>query len=226
MTLPDSITELAAQGVKAMRRDPHHYFDWRIRREIYRSLKQINSPPGKTIHAWLGVLAAEHVLPIFTRRFPEDSLPADLLAMAIQVAEGNIAPQSDRVSNLLNEGHFRTGINNFTWRGSLVYNAEYAGQACYKALLEATRYQELLEDIEQCPHLKRKLPSIGNQAALAIKDTDFAFLDAYGDTAASAAIAYACRPDKSILRCDSLRLFWEWWVDTALPVAWERASLQ
>src|SRR5690606_24868071 len=143
-------------------------------------------------HGWIAVLTAQKVLPIFDHAFPEDTLPSRLLSLAIQVVQGQVPGKSEQVMELLEAGYQATGIDNFSWRKKAVYNAEYAGNACYKALLEAKGSQDLLEQIEQEGKFTRMF--LMNRPPDQVTDENIAHLAAYSDTASAAAIAYACDP--------------------------------
>jgi hypothetical protein len=56
----------------------------------------------------------------------------------------------------------------------------------------------------------------------AATDEDIAHLAAFSDTASAAALAYAYERLRFHLHPARLRMFWEWWVEAALPAAWDR----
>ena len=230
MYLPLPIQFLAEQGLAAMRAHPQHHFSWRVRREIYHALQRIDRPIGSQTHGWLALFTAQHVLPIFTQAILDDPLPQKLVRYAELILLGKRRQKSARVNRLLEDGYHGSGIDNLAWRSIQAINAEYAGEAAYKALLEVSGRCDLLDGIET--GLERGWVQARNtfntktrETPYDVTDAGIAHLAALSDTASSAAIAYACKAEARLLNRSRLQEFWEWWAITALPPAWERAKI-
>jgi hypothetical protein len=235
MALPDNIQRLVTDGLSAMRAHPDHHFDWRTRRMLYRMFRETDARVGPTAHGWLAVIAAEHVAPMFTTTFPDDRLPLRLLRYATRVLTGSLAPTSWRLDILQDQGYMGTGIDMIDLRdGVVAYHAEYAGDAAYKALMEARGTHDLLDHVETLRRRNGTMVMGGGTTDAAFDsyehgatftDLDIAHLAAYSDTASAAAIAAACEAEREHIHPDRLRAYWEWWGGTAVPEAWRRASI-
>jgi hypothetical protein len=207
---------------------PQHHYDWRRRRDLYHLLHATDTT-GYRAHGWLAVLAADYVLPIFTTQFPDDPLPQQLIAYATRVMRGEVRNRSARLSMLLEDGYTGTGIDCILYDmrdGVVAYNAEYAGEAAYKALLEASGAHDLLDHTDDLVHGRhaQAFDVAADATPATVTDRDLAHLAAFSDTASAAAMAYACA--QATFQLDPVRLaeFWEWWVRYAVPEAWRRAS--
>ena len=232
MKVPQEIQRLANEGLKGVSNVAHSHFDWRIRREMYRQFRgTVGEKQGQLIHGWLSVISAEYVLPIFTSTFAKDPLPKQLIKYARRILEGQVSTESKRLDILEDQGYMGTGIDMLDLRGDIVaYNAEYAGEAAYKSLMEARRSCMLLEGVET---LRRDYdgglimgggstsPEFDHlEHGSTFTDEDIAHLAAFSDAASSAAIAFSCEVERFALRQAQLQLFWQWWVNEALPEAW------
>ena len=201
MKTPDKVRELANVGLEEAYRHPQHHFDWRIRRQIYRLFTMY--PLGSRVHDWLAVLTAERVLPIFSTTFPDDDLPPRLFEAAKRIAEDPITVKEIDLDVLLSEGYHGVGLDATQWHNKIALNAEYAGFAAYKALVEVSGNYDLLGGVGK---IKRgtypsgeSVMSIGGTDTIAIwetgdtfSDEDIAHLAAYSDTASAGAMASAC----------------------------------
>jgi Immunity protein Imm5 len=232
MKLPPVIEQLAVHGLEHMRAHPKHHFDWRIRRQLYRLFQEEDRRAGQRAHGWLAVIAAEHVLPLFTTTFPQDRLPIRLVRYAKRVLTGSIASTSWRMEILEDQGYMGTGIDMLDLRnGTIAYQAEYAGSAAYKALMEARGTHDLLDHVETLRrHNGYMVMGGGSQKpeydhyehGSSFTDEDIAHLAAFSDTASAAAIAYSCEQQQLQIQAERLQGYWEWWVQHALPEAWSR----
>lgn len=231
MGVPENIEQLAVSALEQMRTHPQHHFDWRARRELYHQSKIIAPEQVRQILGRLAIVTAEHVLPIFTAAFPTKRLPHHLVRYARKLVQGTIAVTAPRLDVLEHLAYHDLGIDCLELRGP-AYNAEYAGTAAYKALLQARKGRHLLDRVETLRRCDDGGMLMGGgtaspefdhlQHGSTFTDADFAHLVAYGDTAGAAAIAYACEQERFQLHGDRLREFWEWWVAVALPEAWQR----
>src|SRR5690242_1784487 len=75
-----------------MRADPQHHMPLRRRQALYAALSASPDPAARAAPGWLALLAAQHVLPLFQARCPDDALPPALLAGAQAVLEGRLEP--------------------------------------------------------------------------------------------------------------------------------------
>lgn len=213
----DEIKKLISLGLEKMEADSYHNFDWRIRRDIYRRLLEIDKDLNSSIFKNLTILTAEHVLPIFETSFPEDNLPALLLKTAKEISAGKLSKDDPKVVEILDDGYLSTGIDNMTWRKKINYSAEYVGHTCYKALVEVENGYSLLECIESAPRqYNRNFLTHIEKSGQDFFDKDFAHLAAFGDTAGSAAVAFSCEIDKFEIEPQIMRIFWDWWGNEAV----------
>ncbi len=230
MKVPADIQRLATQGLEQMYANPKHLFDWSIRRSLYQQFQKEDQAAGYQAHGWLAVIAAEHVLPIFTSTFPHDLLPVRLVRYAKRILTGSIARTSRRIDILEDDGYMSTGIDMLELRdGVIAYNAEYAGAAAYHALMEARGAHHLLDSVET---LRRRdgfyvmgggtqRPEFdGYEQGSSFTDEDIAHLAAYCDTAGVAAIAFSCNREQFQIQPERLQEYWEWWVQVAIQEAW------
>jgi hypothetical protein len=219
MQVPPEIQALARRGLDKAAHHPGHHLDWRTRRAIYHRTDDDFPAHSATVHGWLAIVTAEHVLPVFTRTFPEDDLPARLVALARRVARGEVSRQEDEVAALMEEGHFGTGIDATTWRGRIAFDAEHAGGACHKALLAVCGFGDGLDHLDDpgrrhLVHLPVPLEQV--------TDEHVGHLEAFSDTASEAALAWSRGREQRVLDPGRLLAFWRWWVEVALPAAWAR----
>jgi hypothetical protein len=227
--LPSQLQAIIEHGLQAMECDRDHLFAWQTRRILYRACHASFPNVSRQFLGWAAVAAAKHVLPIFTRSFPDDDLPPKLIRYAERILRHERRPRSPWVSRLLNDAYMGTGIDNLVWRTTIAYDAEYAGTAAHKALLEVSGCTDLLDSIEQgiergwVTFFGRRGEPTPPISAGAITDRDLAHLAAHGDTAGAAAIAAACAPEQFHIDPEKLRSYWQWWGSIALPHAWQQA---
>jgi hypothetical protein len=224
MLVPNDVTRLVQAGLLQMRINPDHHYDWRIRRMLYELMNATYGKQGYEAHGWLAILAAEFVLPIFLAAITDDPLPEQLLDCAQKVIQRAVPRDSAVVMELLEEGCLGTGLDCIDWRDTIAYNAEYAGEATYVALVEANGNHDLLEAIEECVRgegvVAFNLPQ--GMTLDDITDYEIADIGLYRDTASAAAIAYACEKERYLLEPQRLNEFWEWWATEAMAEAWKR----
>lgn len=221
----DEIKKLVSIGLKQMEADPLHNFDWRLRRQIYRNLIDIDQGAGSSHFATVIIMAADHVLPIFQKSFPEDTLPKVLIKTAKDLIDGKLSKDDPKLAEILDDGYLSTGIDNLTWRKTINYSAEYVGNTCYKALVEVENGYSLLEGIESAPRkYARNFLGHIEKSGQDFFDKDFAHLAAFGDTAGSAAVAFSCEIDKFEIEPQMMRIFWCWWGNEAVRSVLKNSS--
>jgi hypothetical protein len=218
MRIPSPIQDKAQQGLEGMLSDPTHHFDWRIRREIYQLFAPSSDPIVLRARRLLPILAAEHVLPIFSSHFPKDDLPRRLINTAMWVTAGGIEPEDPRVYRVADEGYHATGGGiAFDYEsGKLIYNADYAAFSAYKCLVEIHGLQDPWIHADKFHKsggvfgAGGDLGSQGWTSGNEFTDRDWAGLAAAGDTAAAAAMAEATSEHDNEPASDKLRQFWTW----------------
>lgn len=229
MTLPSEIVDLGNAALASMRADPTHHLDWRLRQGLYLALEAYPASLVRQVRGRLAVLAAQYVLPIFTHAFPARTLPRDLVTMAIAILDNTIAPEDAR--RIEDQGYHAigNGIGYDVERALLLHNADTAAFAAYKAVVEARGWRDPFAHAARFAKAPL-IAGVGNTfvagewiAGDQWTDEDWAHTAGAGDTAAAAAVAFACTEESTACRPKHLRHFWEWWVQTALPQAWEIA---
>lgn len=157
---------------------------------------------GHRRRALLAVMAAQQVLSIWRRSWPDDSTADEALAAASQVISGEEQP-TESSWKLLEDLWLR--IDNLAGSN---FPAAMAG------LSAVTAYRTALEDEEFEPdsagELGKWVTDVGDQEAASL-----ASLAAAGGSFAN--------PQSS--RAERLR-FWRWWLDEAVPAAYREGTLE
>ena len=231
MQIPAPIQEEAHAGLLNMHANPLHHFDWRTRRQIYRLFTPLSNPIVFKARSYLAILAAEYVHPVFSSRFPERDLPRRLIDTSIRVVDGILNKDDPQVLEIEDEGYHATGgfIAYDDKVQGVICNASYAAFATYKALVEILHMPDPWQHIDHLGKIKSQY-SVGGQVDSPVwtpgsefTDEDWAGLAGAGDTAAAAAMAFATTEDSAMPQPERLKTFWIWWVNVALPGAWESA---
>jgi hypothetical protein len=229
MQVPASIQEIAQAGLLRMQADPLHNFDWRTRRQIYKLFTPLSNPVVRKARSYLAILAAEHVRPIFSSRFPERDLPQRLIDTARSVSDGILDEGDPQVLDVEDEGYHATGgyIAYDDKIQMVIHNADYAAFATYKALIEILHMPDPWQHIGNLRKIRSQYlvggevdPSFWTPGS-EFMDEDWAGLAGAGDTAAAAAMAFATTEDSAMPQPDKLEAFWIWWANVALPGSWE-----
>ena len=217
------ILELAATGLEQLRTGQVSYFDWRIRREIYRILNAGYMSTPSPNHQYLAIQSAEFVMPLFTIVSEVDALAFRLLEGAKAFSENRVA-DIEELDRIQDKGYHASqwfGHNDETEERN--FQSAYAGAATYKVLIEV-RY-----DVDPWAGMERLSKSNGvfrlgsTDHTGWISSSDFTDEDwitsPFGDTAALASFAYSTLPTIDEPQPKLLYEFWEWWVKVALPNA-------
>jgi hypothetical protein len=217
MPIPPEVQKLLNSALADMSVDPRHQLMPVRRLPIYQAL-QAASVPGTSdrVRGWLALLAARRVLPLWQRAMPlyEDDDPDErgveankLAEHFLARAEGVIRGTVDRDVARKEDSDYWYVVGNIELEifeareetdGPFFY-AFFALDAAYKALHEALGYEQL--------------------GRLKGWETRFAC-----DAASSAVIAASGGGD--VVEGPPIdpqkRLeFWEWWLTSAIPAAWE-----
>ena len=221
MALPTSAQALCDQLLELMRNDPDHHITPLQRHELLQILDvpDVPSPVLNRFRGWLGIMTARYVLPIWQATLPiwseippdlpdNNLLPERLITLAESVVAGTTDLQ--HAWQEANEQWYIVGNigDSFTaFRDDIPLNVYYACDAALRAL-----YETLNTDfLDQMPEHA--------------DSTDATLLDEWRDSASSAVVAYAgggeVEPEDILKR----RLFWEWWLQEALPAAWSRSNM-
>ena len=223
--IPEKLTALVTAALAEMQADPSHRLPYQRRREIYDAFG--NDQIGRDALGWLAIITARRVLPIFQEAFPEDTLPQELLGTAVGVLQGQV--DEETVEEMQELGYNAAGN---VWgydEDEMPWNADMAGGAAYHALKEA-RGQKPLQHLDKVFSLgvvdlasgemvtEHPQPMSGDQFA----DEELSQIDS-SDTAAKAAVAFACGAEGPHCGPEKLCVFWTWWLQEAIPEAWEAA---
>lgn len=227
-SLPEEIQPLVNTALAEVNDDAQHRLAPQRRRQIYDAFKASTDPVGQRACGWLAVITAQRVLPIFKQEFPEDTLPQDLLNAAIGVLQGKV---DDITANDIQDHGYHASGN--AWghdETEISWNADLAGCATYQALKEA-RGQEPLGNLDKFfklgvvgwPSGKSVIEYPQPIRAGQFTDEDLCQIE-NSDTAAAAAVAFACEPGGPLCDSSKFQEFWTWWLTEAIPEAWKIAQ--
>jgi len=230
---PTGVQALASAALDEMAADRQHHMPPKLRQAIYAALAGAPDPALRAAPNWLAVLAAQHVLPLFQAKCPDDELPPALLAAAIAFLEGRL---DDATAAGMEEQGYRASENAWGYeQGELPWPVGLAADAAYHALKEARGHQPLTDleaylrrgtvvldpseerSDEPAPQLT---PAPAGEPAL--NDEALCQLD-NRDTASIAAVAWASSEFGPTCDPERLQAFWTWWLQEALPAALEAA---
>jgi hypothetical protein len=224
MPVPPEVQKLLDSTLADISGDPRHQLMPVRRLPIYQAL-QTASAPGTSdrVRGWLALLAARRVLPQWQRAMPlyEDDDPDERGVEANKLAEHFLTRAESVLRRTVDlnvarkeDGDYWYVVGNieeeiFDWReetdGPLFY-AFFALDAAYKALHEALGYEQL-----------------GRLKGWETR-TDDTLPRFAGDAAASAVIAASGGGDVVAgppIDPQKRLEFWEWWLTSAIPAAWE-----
>jgi hypothetical protein len=198
-------------------------------------LQGIHDAAANRMIAWIGILAAEHALPLFedvvqaARKKQWDGL--DLLPYrSIRMAEGVLLEYiaAEDAYAYACGSHYDVEV----MAADLPLRAHLANRAANLALTAASASSNEYRPFEDLRTL-----ALEDNRIVGIEDVQLqayvpgeSFTDAMWamsgrcDASAAAAAAWSCISD--IYVADSVRLlnFWIWWFEHALPEAWQRAT--
>lgn len=210
--------------------------DWRRRQELYEAFEQVDPKRGLLAQVWLAIITAEYVFPIFESNFaevcyedPEDDAYADLPTQWITLAHAviNGTAEEEAIAEYYHMAHTSMGcmINDYV---SLALNAVCAAQAAYLAATIAMGFKPF-QYLESYSVDQRGFVSYGSDdepnalRGVDLDDRRLTLIGA-GDAAAAAAMAFACSRTSPHYDLSKLEQFWDWWLQQAIPSAWQQAQ--
>lgn len=220
MSLPASAQALRDQLLTLMRNDLNHHITPLQRHELLQTfdIPHQHAPVVNHFRGWLGILTARYVLPIWHAALPiwteipqdipdNNLLPDQLITLAENVVAGITDLQA--AWQEVNDQWYVVGTigDEFTaHRDDVPLVTYYACDTALRALYEALNTDFL-----------GQLPGRADY-------TDETMPDEWRDSASSAVVAYAGGGEAEAVDVLKRRLFWEWWLQEALPTAWKRTG--
>lgn len=222
LSLPDSLSGVVNEALAAVRASPSHRFAPHQRQAVYAALSPVSDSLNYRVRAWLAIITARRVLPIFQQALPLEEMPRRLIDLAEAVVQGKLAADSMEVKSYADQSYHRMSSARLATMPWPVHLAAYAAR---KALLEACGI-EPLSDLDECC-----MYTFDGDAIPGSEWTDEDLcLDEAGDAASAAAVASAADTSTSFATtstpaCEPAKLleFWEWWLTEAVPAAWAHA---
>lgn len=199
--IPPSLQHLLDLSMDAVRADLQHALRPIHRQSIYSHLGPTDTPTGHRTRARLALLAAQHVLPIWQRERPEDNRAKRILGLAEDVLHNTADTVATREEV---EAEWRWLTDDHGGRYEKLSSAAYSAygaivQAAFAALEGDTWDHYRFEDDE-------------TDADIDIWSSDVA------KWAVNAVAGPVWKPDSDAAK----RLeFWTWWLNQAVPAAWE-----
>lgn len=192
------LLDLVFGEVKA---DPNHKMSPLRRREVY---KILSNHMGKRSLQRLAIMSAQKVLPIFQQKYPNDTMPKELIETANKYLLGQI--EEEIVKEKLDLGSHASGNAWGYDEREIPWPVWLAGNASYHALNEVYGCRPLMD-----------LPEYYKGDALTAWSDEDLCEYSFTDTAAVAAVASSANPNGK--GCDSQKLleFWTWWLTEAIP---------
>lgn len=194
-----SLGKLIAESWQSLETHPKHHLKLGLRRRIWRAYGY--ACPEAVAHARrteISCVAAEHVLGIWGRAFPNDDLPRRAILNAREVIKGNIA--DDYAEAMV--GDIDSYLDSLSFHyDRLIYGTAVVAAGATKQALLVSCYGEMLQ--------------LDNTDL----DADDYDLDAYEwDSSYFASVAFANgHPDDLDSDATKRLAFWRWWLTHAVP---------
>jgi hypothetical protein len=192
---------------------------------IYNAFGSQSDLQGQRVRAYLALITARRVLPLWQAAFPSDDMPERMLALAEAVIRGTVDTQV--AAREMAEAWYHNPQSGDSGEYAL-WHTYCAGEAALNAVSEALSKNPLADRIQDYTSATNKDPTYIKDAET-ITDDDLVY--GVTDAASSAATAYAGRIDggdgyliDSPSHPEKRREFWEWWLTEAIPQAWELAA--
>jgi hypothetical protein len=196
MALPTELQDVIEQALATIQVDQGFELRPYYRQKIYLAL-------GSRVRGCLAMLVVRHILPIWKQQHPEDPRPDDLLKIINDVLHGVLTTGDGQLIAIEKWNKHVEQIENDPRDFDEVDDVLSVLDAAIEALFESSSLYRI------------------DSAHVTQQDTDNDLDDTCSDTAHWAEIAVT-RNFKSDV--NKRRLFWEWWLQEAIPSAWEAAS--
>src|SRR5579885_1929148 len=140
--LPDAVQIMVNTTLQDMSTETGYRLTPSWRQQLYAAFGPLSNPLSYRARAWLGIITAQRVLPIFQQLHPNDEMPARLVGLAEAVARGMVAPDSPEVHSAIAESYRKMSG---PWLATMPWSAHLAAYATRKALLEACGFEPLAD---------------------------------------------------------------------------------
>ncbi len=208
MSISKPLQSLIDALLSEVQTDSQHRMSPYRRRELYNAFYSA-AAAGQQGICWLAIITAKRALPMFQARYPDDTLPPELLEAAIDLLQGRVS--REQIEDILDLGcHASTAAWGHDER-EIPWSVWQAGNASYYALNVVCGGQPL----RAVDHDYYK-----NDVLTPWTDEELCEFF-WPDPAAAAAIASSS--DRYGRQFDSGKLleFWTWWLVEAIPKAVE-----
>lgn len=144
MTLFENLNPQLQEQIKTALEEMNNHPDHRLsparRREIYVVFGPKDDQITQKARGWLGVLAAQRVLPLFYEIYPNDELPQEILDTALGVLQGHV--DEERAYDVTDHAYHASG-NYWGYERDITIDVHMAATASYHALKEARGFEPL-----------------------------------------------------------------------------------
>lgn len=237
--LPEIVQQSIEVARTRMLQDPHHSLILKHRLEIYENINKAAGSNAIKTRAWLALLTAELVLPIFGNPDSAYLLPSNLVKEAKDILLGKSAKRELREIEALTAGGFYIDTE--------IYSDEagYAAEAALLALAEAHEfvYYKQFDTLELQQIIEKQIAQgypdevfrglfvdAASMAVCAYSGISFDW-DALSEMAVSENglsaeewVFHANTTFAPNFQPAKRREFWEWWLSCAIPQAWQLAQ--
>src|SRR3990172_2702212 len=204
--LPTDLSQSINRAKALMIAHPEYQLTPFHRREIYQTISSIGPPVDHLTQGWLAIATVQRVLPVWDdsqlySHMPEDLLPEQFLAMSEDVWHESISTEQAK----------SISAKAFARLVELAGTAPFTEAAGFFVVLAA--HAALREAAGQDPF----------ESVIIRENHTDAYLDPLcSDAAKYAAAAYSGPVWIPSPQNKRRREFWEWWLDVAIPEAWQK----
>jgi hypothetical protein len=199
MPLPSELIQTITIAKAAMWQHPAHQLLPVHRRAIYHAMGENEALSSLRVRGQLALLSAQYVLPIWLKARSSDHLPENTIKLGEDLWHRRVAAKT--VDGQLGDAWKYFEQLAYTSVGS--DNVFFAGFAAVKAVSEVLGRDQFKNTL------------IDEEA------TDQSLDPWSSDTAAHAAAAYGGPVWIAVSDISRRKDFWEWWLDVAVPAAWQ-----
>ncbi|MBZ0308589.1 MAG: hypothetical protein K8I82_21160 [Anaerolineae bacterium] len=205
MPLPEHIQKLNQDILETIRQRSPHQSDVLLRKPLYKAFLELPDEPE--LRHKLVIKTARHIFHLVENDVEAEEEDKEIVRSLLEALTLN--QDREAILSLHNMVYHASG----NWEASLQFDA--AVNAVYKAGSELLYGFFIPTDAEE-ENYRKWLDAPENVfPRVLVKDHDFAELAAMGDTAASAAVAFAV--EEEAINEKKLLVFWEWWHQEAVP---------